>query len=127
MPYRTIVTKELAELFGVLAHPQRIRIIEELVAGEKDVKTIADVLQINSAGVSQHLSVLRSHRLISERKQGRNVFYRLRQPDLANWILGGLPFAGPFQADIQEFTTAVQKARSVWLSDKVANKGEINA
>lgn len=117
VPYRTIVTKELAELFGTLAHPQRIRIIEELLAGEKDVKTLAEVLGINSTGVSQHLSLLRAHRLISERKQGRSVFYRLRQPELAIWVLGGLPFAGPFQTDVQEFDSAVQKARSVWLSE----------
>lgn len=118
MPYRTIVTKELAELFGVLSHPQRIRIIEELLAGERDVKSIAVVLEITPTGVSQHLSVLRAHRLISERKQGRNVFYRLRQPELAIWVLGGLQFAGPFQADVHEFDSAVKKARSVWLPNE---------
>lgn len=119
MPYRTIVTKELAELFGVLSHPQRIRIIEELLSGEKDVKSIAEVLQISPTGVSQHLSLLRAHRLISERKQGRSVFYRLRQPELALWVLGGLQFAGPFQVDAQEFDSAVEKARSVWLPDRI--------
>ncbi len=117
MPYRTIVTKELAELFGVLAHPHRIRIIEELLAGEKDVKSIAEVLGIAPTAVSQHLSLLRSHRLISERKQGRSVFYHLRKPELAIWILGGLQFAGPFQADVHEFDSAVEKARSVWLAN----------
>lgn len=115
MPYRTIVTKELAELFGVLSHPHRIRIVEELQAGEKDVKSIAEVLDITPTSVSQHLSLLRAHRLISERKQGRSVFYHLRQPELAAWVLGGLQFAGPFQADVKEFDSAVKKARSVWL------------
>jgi DNA-binding transcriptional ArsR family regulator len=118
MPYRTIVTKELAELFGVLAHPHRIRIVEELQSGEKDVGTMAEVLQISHSGVSQHLSVLRAHRLLVERKQGRNVYYHLRQPALAAWVLEGLKYAGPFQTDLNEFESAVEKAKAAWRPNR---------
>lgn len=118
MPFRNLVTKELSELFGVLSHPMRIRIVEELRTGEKDVSTLTQVLQISQTGVSQHLSVLRTHRLIVERKEGRNVFYHLRDPELAVWILGGLQFAGPFQAEPQEFESAVRKVRNIWLPKK---------
>src|SRR5688572_17601660 len=103
MPYRTLVTKELADLFGVLSHPLRIRIVEELHGGEKDVNTLAEILQISQSGVSQHLSVLRANRLLIERKQGRNVFYHLRHDQLAAWALEGLQFAGPQQEDTQAF------------------------
>ncbi len=34
MPHRVLVTKELAELLGVLSHPHRIRIVEELRDGD---------------------------------------------------------------------------------------------
>jgi len=114
VPFRTLVTKELAELFGVLSHPLRIRIVEELHGGEKDVNSLAQILQISSSGVSQHLSLLRAYKLIIERKQGRNVFYHLRHEDIATWALDGLRFAGPQQEDVQEFLSAVQKARSLW-------------
>jgi len=114
MPYRTLVTKELAELFGVLSHPLRIRIVEELHNGEKDVNSLAEILQISQSGVSQHLSLLRAHRLIVERKQGRNVFYHLRNEHLASWALDGLNFAGPQQEEVQEFLSAVEKARALW-------------
>ncbi len=122
MPYRTLVTKELAELFGVLSHPQRIHIVEELYAGEKDVNSLAEILQISQSGVSQHLSLLRAHKLIVERKQSRNVFYHLRHPELASWALGGLKFAGPQQEDVEQFLSAVEKARSAW-SDGTAQSG----
>lgn len=115
MPYRVVVTKELSELFGVLSHPQRIRIIEELHAGEKDVGSLATILEISSSGVSQHLSVLRAHRLIIERKQGRSVFYHLRQPEIAAWVLEALKYIVPFQEDLNKFQTAVKKVRRVWL------------
>lgn len=114
MPHRTIVTKELAELFGVLSHPHRIRVIEELQDGEKDVGTLAEVLNIGQSSVSQHLAVLRAHRLIVERKQGRNVFYHLRQDGIAGWVLEGLKFAGPYQTEMAEFNTAVKKVRAIW-------------
>ncbi len=117
MPYRSLVTKELAELFGVLSHPLRIRIVEELHGGEKDVNSLAEILQISQSSVSQHLSLLRAYRLIVERKQGRNVFYHLRHGDLASWALDGLKFAGPQQEDVQEFLSAVKKARALWSDD----------
>lgn len=114
MPYRLLVNKHLAELLGVLSHPQRLRIIEELYQGEKDVRTLADILQISSSGVSQHLSLLKVRTLIEERKQGRNVYYHLRSPELAVWLLEGLKFAGPHQADAQEFESAMKQAMAVW-------------
>lgn len=117
MPYRSLVTKELAALFGVLSHPLRIRILEELHSGEKDVNSLAEILQISQSGVSQHLSLLRVHKLIIERKQGRNVFYHLRHEDLASWALDGLKFAGPQQEDVKEFLSAVKKARALWSDD----------
>ena len=117
MPYRSLVTKELAELFGVLSHPLRIRIIEELHSREKDVNSLAEILQISQSGVSQHLSLLRAYRLIVERKQGRNVFYHLRHEELASWALDGLKFAGPQQEDVEEFLSAVEKARALWSDD----------
>lgn len=51
--------------------------------GEGDVKSIQAVLGITHSGVSQHLMTFRAHRLVSECRQ---VFYRLRQPELATWL-----------------------------------------
>lgn len=119
MPYRSLVTKELADLFGVLSHPLRIRIVEELHGGEKDVNSLAQILGISHSGVSQHLALLRVHKVIIERREGRNVFYRLRHEGLASWALDGLRFAGLDLGDAEQFHSAVEKARVVW-SDKAA-------
>ncbi len=125
MPYRSLVTKELSELFGVLSHPLRVRIVEELHAEEKDVTSLAEILQISPSGVSQHLSILRACRLIVERKQGRNVFYHLRHPELASRALDGLKFAGPQPEDVEQFRSAVKKARAAW-SDDTPNRLSLN-
>src|SRR5689334_21908851 len=92
MPHRALVSKELADFLGILAHPHRIRIIEELRGGEHDVNSLQEALGISHSGVSQHLMVLRANRFVSERKEGRHDFYHLRQPEIAGWLLAATRF-----------------------------------
>lgn len=111
MPDRVLITKELAELLGVLAHPHRIRIVEELRGGEeKDVNSLQAELGISHSSVSQHLSLLRAHRIVLERREGRHVFYRLRQPEMASWLTDALRFLEPDR----EIGSAVERVRSLW-------------
>ena len=114
MPHRSVVSRELAELLGVLSHPHRLRIVGELRAGELDVGALRDILEISHSGVSQHLGVLRAHRLVVERREGRHVFYRLRRPELAAWLLEGLPFIGGGAAASQRPRRDVRRARAEW-------------
>lgn len=92
MPYHTAVAKELAELCKIVAHPDRIRIVEELHAGKRDVSSLAATLDLRAARVSQHLALLRASRHVVEQRSGRHHYYRLTQPKLAEWILDGLEF-----------------------------------
>jgi len=100
MPSRIAVAKELGEIFKLVAHPDRIRLIEELsqgesdvnTQGESDVNTLASTLDIAPPRVSQHLNQLRVHRIVSERRDGRRHIYSLLQPEIAHWILEALTF-----------------------------------
>jgi len=113
MPHRALVAKELAEFLGVLSHPHRIRIIEELRDGEHDVNSLQDALGISHSGVSQHLMVLRANRLVSERRAGRRVFYQLRQPEIAKWLLEATKFLER-GTDADELRKAIGKTRKEW-------------
>jgi DNA-binding transcriptional ArsR family regulator len=115
LPHRILVTKELAAFFAVLGHPHRIRIIEELRDGECDVKSLQDRLSISHCGVSQHLMVLRAHRIVSERRQGRHVFYRLRQPEMASWLLDATEFLEK-ESEALELREAIRKTRRAWAA-----------
>jgi DNA-binding transcriptional ArsR family regulator len=115
VPHRVLVTRELAAFFGVLGHPQRIRIIEELRDGECDVRTLQDQLGISHSGVSQHLMVLRAQRIVSERRQGRRVFYRLRQPGMAAWLLEATEFLEQ-ESEAVELREAIRKTRRAWAA-----------
>lgn len=95
MPYRQRVARQLADTFKVIAHPDRIRLIEELRNSEHDVGSLASLLSITPARISQHLSLLKAHRLVRERRAGRHHFYRLTQPDLARWLVEGIDIVSP--------------------------------
>lgn len=114
MPHRVLVTRELATLFGILSHPHRIRIVEELRDGEQDVNSLQQALGISHSGVSQHLMLMRSNRLVSERREGRHVFYHLRQPEIAGWLLEATRFLEEGTASADELRKAINKTRREW-------------
>ena len=112
MPSRLIVSRELADLFRLLAHADRLRLIEELRLEEKDVSGLAAALDLPATRVSQHLAMLRAHRLIEERRDGRNHFYRLAHPQIADWIIDALPFVDIRQR-LKE-ADHIDAARALW-------------
>lgn len=117
MPARLLVTKELSKLLSVLSHPHRIRIVEELRHEERDVNFLEEILGISHARVSQHLALMRSHRLVSERRQGRRVFYSLSQPEIAAWLMEGLQFIERDIMATQDIHEAVQQVKAMWSNE----------
>jgi DNA-binding transcriptional ArsR family regulator len=71
-------SEDLAALFGVLAEPGRVRLVAALLeAGELCVCDLAAVTGLTQTACSHNLRLLRAHRLVRRRKQGRNVYYAL--------------------------------------------------
>ncbi len=66
-----------ANLLQALAEPNRIRIIESLRSGSKNVTELAKMLNVEIVNVSHHLGVLREAGLVQDDKQGRFVHYSL--------------------------------------------------
>jgi DNA-binding transcriptional ArsR family regulator len=71
------VNASLAETFGALADSNRVKIIYSLMGQELCVCDIACVVGISESAVSQHLRILRSLRLVKQRKAGRMMNYSL--------------------------------------------------
>ena len=69
-----------ADLFQALAHPTRIAVLELLSDGELSAGTLIEKLGMEQANVSQHLAVLRSKHLVSNRRVGNQVFYSVSDP-----------------------------------------------
>lgn len=69
-----------ADFFKALSHPLRIRILELLSEGEKNVNELQTLLSSEGSAVSQQLMVLRSKNIVIGRKDGNKVVYSLRDP-----------------------------------------------
>lgn len=68
---------EAAEIFAVLGDPTRIRVLTALRGAELCVTDLAAATGVNRSTVSHQLRVLRSHRLVERRREGKVVFYSL--------------------------------------------------
>jgi len=72
-----LTSTHLAEFFGALADPTRVRILSALTAGEMCVCDLAATLGMTQSAISHQLRTLRQLRLIKHRKAGRMVYYTL--------------------------------------------------
>ena len=83
MPYRTgqpPVYALKAEFFRTLGHPARVRLLQALREGEQSVGALQAALDLDSGGTSQHLAALRKQGLVTGRREGTSVYYRVKDP-----------------------------------------------
>lgn len=85
-----------------------------------DVNSLEKELGISHSAVSQHLTLLRAHRIVTERREGRHVFYRLTQQRLAEWILNGLEFLQKELEAEEPVHAELEQARAYWAVRKRA-------
>jgi len=78
--------RQKAELLRILGHPTRIAIVQKLAKGPQCVSDIQELLDVPQANVSQHLTVLRSHHIVSYYEDGKMRCYYLTRPRIAALI-----------------------------------------
>lgn len=76
--------QRMAEFFALLGDANRLRIVSALANRELCVCDLAAVVNMSESAVSHQLRALRSLRMVSYRKQGRNVFYYLKDSHVLN-------------------------------------------
>jgi DNA-binding transcriptional ArsR family regulator len=75
-----IPSEKRLDLLKVIAHPVRVKILEDLVQGVKCVSDFEETLDISQPNVSQHLRLLRSHHIVDYFVDGRLKCYFLKEP-----------------------------------------------
>ena len=69
-----------AEICKTLTNPKRIEILNTLRNEEKTVTELVKALGASKANVSQHLAVMRHKGILSTRREGVNIYYRVSNP-----------------------------------------------
>lgn len=83
------VFEKAAELFGLLSTPVRLRIVRELLDGERTVSELTDRIGTSQPNLSQHLATMYRCGLLARRREGSHVMYRIanaRLGLLAQWM-----------------------------------------
>ena len=73
---------EAATLLKTLSHPERLKILCELVDGEKNVSEIIKKVGLSQSATSQFLIRMKLEGLVSSRKQSQTVFYKISNPNV---------------------------------------------
>lgn len=71
---------QACRLMKVLANADRLLILCQLSQGEKRVGELEELLGIVQPTLSQQLTLLRDEELVSTRREGKNIYYRLASP-----------------------------------------------
>lgn len=80
---------DLAELFKVFGDSTRIKILYDLIRGEKNVTEICDDLDMNQSAISHQLKILRTSKLIGSRRDGKAMIYFLADDHVKTIIAMG--------------------------------------
>lgn len=78
--------KSVSDFFGILSNPDRVKILGLLINKERDVNEIHDILEISQSRVSQHLKLLKLNSLVQERREGKHIFYSIKNPDVSKVV-----------------------------------------
>ncbi len=77
---------EAARLFGVLAEPARLKILQLLKDGSRCGRELAEDLNLTPATTCHHLEKLKLANLLSERRSGKHVYYSISRNDFTRAV-----------------------------------------
>ena len=72
--------ESIAQRFRAMGEPSRLRILQELMAGERSVKSVVEVTGLTQSNASRHLQALYEASLVGRRKSGLEVIYFVADP-----------------------------------------------
>jgi ArsR family transcriptional regulator, virulence genes transcriptional regulator len=72
--------EEAAGLLRALSHGARLKVLCELVAGERSVGELVRTSGLGQSALSQHLARLREDGLVATRRDAQTIYYRVADP-----------------------------------------------
>ncbi len=88
------ILDELVCFFSIFSDYTRLKVISALAISEMCVSDIASLLNLNQTTVSHQLRLLKNLNAVTTRRQGKVIFYSLRNDTLSEVLLKGVEFLG---------------------------------
>jgi rhodanese-related sulfurtransferase/DNA-binding MarR family transcriptional regulator len=108
---KTALFDEFARAAKALANGRRLELLDVLANGERTVEALAGEAGLSVANTSQHLQVLRQAGLVSSRREGTSVYYRLAAPEVFELWRSLRTLASARLAEVERLATAYLGAR----------------
>jgi rhodanese-related sulfurtransferase len=108
---KTALFDEFAQAAKALASGRRIELVDVLANGERTVEALAGEVGLSVANTSQHLQILRRAGLVSSRREGTSVHYRLAAPEVFELWRTLRSLAASRLAEVERLTAAYLGSR----------------
>ena len=79
-PFPKTTYQRNAHIYRILANPTRLEMLNTMKHREVAVEALVKMLGLPKANVSQHLALLRAAKLVTSRRAGLKVFYKMTDP-----------------------------------------------
>jgi DNA-binding transcriptional ArsR family regulator len=99
---RADTLEHAAGFFRALGDPERLRLLGELIGGERCVTDLAERFDEGMSTISQRLRVLRAERLVQRRREGKHIYYALVDAHVRDLLLTALDHAAEPRARAEE-------------------------
>ena len=102
---------QFARIGKALGNANRLELLELLAQGERSVETLAKASGLSVANTSQHLQLLRQNGLVTARKEGQSVYYRLSGDDVIQLLTMMRAVAEKNIAEVNQLVSAFLTVR----------------
>jgi len=105
--------KTTHDVFSAIGEPRRRLLIEQLVLKEMTVNELVNIVDWPQPTVSKHLGVLRKVNIVSERREGRYRYYRVRPEELRpihDWLHQFEKYWGGTMDQLDNYLDQIQNA-----------------
>lgn len=74
--------ESVSQVLKSLSHPVRLKILCQVIEGDKTVSELTQFCKISQSAMSQFLGRMKSEGILQSRREGQNVFYQVSDPKL---------------------------------------------
>jgi len=99
----------VARYFKALAEPMRLKVLNALQDGEKNVTELTEISEGTQANISKHLSLLAEYGLVKRESRGTCVYYSIADPsvyELCELVCGQIGNRMLLEADLKRIFTS---------------------